>query len=132
VVAQGFVARKAATFMNTAKAWREALMAFAAGFAKTGSHGDGTASGASSAGLTVTNNCGTVLLGPFVSPYRSIAWPIYLASCFAASFSIALPIYLASCFAASFSIAWPIYLASCFASTVFCVLPRESEAGSHI
>ena len=84
------------------------------------------------AGLTVTNNCGTVLLGPFVSPYRSIAWPIYLASCFAASFSIALPIYLASCFAASFSIAWPIYLASCFAITVFCVLPRESETGSHI
>ena len=29
------------------------------------------------AGLTVTNNCGTVLLGPFFSPYRSIAWPIY-------------------------------------------------------
>jgi len=38
--------------MNTAKAWREALMAFAAGFAwkpvSTGSDGDGTASGASS------------------------------------------------------------------------------------
>ena len=120
-------------------------MAFAAGFAKKqvsfGSHGDRMASGARSTNSHGENRysvvrhsmpiivprCGTVLLGPFFSPYRSIAWPIYVASCFAASFSIALPIYLAllcsqlfTCLANLFGV---LLCKQCF-----CVMPCESEA----
>jgi len=113
-VAQGrwpFAPRGAATIMQTSKAWSEAVMAFAAGVAKKqvsfGSHGNRMASGARSTNSHGENRysvvrhsmpiivprCGIFLLGPFFSPYRSIAWPIYVASCFAANFSIALPIY---------------------------------------
>ena len=79
------------------------------------------------AGLTVTNNCGTVLLGPFFSPYRAIAWPIYVATCFAASFSIALPIYLAllcsQLFTCMANVCGLLLCKHCF-----CVMPCESEA----
>ena len=97
-----FAAHKAATIMHTSTAWIEALLEFAAGVAgkpvSTCSHinsMESDARGTNNQGgtskphhcITSHNNCGTVLLGPFLSPYRSIALPIYLATCFAASFS---------------------------------------------
>jgi hypothetical protein len=97
-----FAAHTAAIIMRTSTASSEALLDFAAGIATrsvtAGSRTSGMGSGAKGTNrqgstskhhhcITRHNNCGTVLLGPFLSPYRSIALPIYLATCFAASFS---------------------------------------------
>ena len=147
-VAQGrwpFAPHRAATFMQTSKAWSEAVMAFAAGVAKKqvsfGSHGNRMASGARSTNSHGENRysvvrhsmpiivprCGIFLLGPFFSPYRAIAWPIYVASCFAASFSIALPIYFAllcsQLFTCMANLCGLLLRKHCF-----CVMPCESEA----